>query len=517
MPDIEDGVKFSEFPSATPGNADVVVGLHDGDNAKFTVANLVLAIRQGLENIFIPKTRTVNGKALSSDITLTASDVGAQAEITTSGILKGDGAGGVSAAVAGTDYGTYSKPSGGIPASDLASGVIPTVPSAYTSNPEMDGTASPGSSGAWAKGDHVHPSDTSRVPVYGMGENLLDNADFRNPINQRGASSYTATGNSNYYSIDRWYLYGASRSLTIGTGYVTITPPSGATASLTQRPQLRYSDVAGTQMTISALLSSGELLAATNTIPANAPSSNTSLISAYSTVSGFVRLGYNNGFYFLFQTGTGTSLSVVKAKLEPGTEQTLCHNEGTDENPVWVPNEIPDYEAELIKCQTSTADSTDTYANKSLATEQELAYVETGTTASRNYAAGDYFCRNGLLHRAKTAIAIGASFTVGTNCESTTVGDEIQKKAIFSTTSSSPAVLSFGANARAMIFASSTNTNGMGLYAVASASTNATSVKALASGSAITMTSSGSTITVSSSTNVVYEILMLAGDLPTIS
>lgn len=56
----------------------------------------------------------------------------------------------------------YEKPSNGIPASDLASGVIPTVPSAYTSNPVMDGTASAGSSGSWAKGDHVHPTDTSR-------------------------------------------------------------------------------------------------------------------------------------------------------------------------------------------------------------------------------------------------------------------------------------------------------------------------------------------------------------------
>ena len=61
--------------------------------------------------------------------------------------------------------GAYVKPSGGIPASDLASGVIPSVPSAYTSNPKMDGTASPGSSTAWAKGDHVHPHDTSRATV----------------------------------------------------------------------------------------------------------------------------------------------------------------------------------------------------------------------------------------------------------------------------------------------------------------------------------------------------------------
>ena len=38
-----------------------------------------------------------------------------------------------------------------------------SVPSAYTSTPEMDGTASAGSSTSWAKGDHVHPSDTAKA------------------------------------------------------------------------------------------------------------------------------------------------------------------------------------------------------------------------------------------------------------------------------------------------------------------------------------------------------------------
>ena len=56
----------------------------------------------------------------------------------------------------------YQKPGSGIPGTDLASGVIPTVPSAYTSNPAMDGTASAGSSASFARGDHVHPTDTSR-------------------------------------------------------------------------------------------------------------------------------------------------------------------------------------------------------------------------------------------------------------------------------------------------------------------------------------------------------------------
>ena len=51
------------------------------------------------------------------------------------------------------------------------------VPSAYTNNPAMDGTASAGSSSSYAKGDHVHPTDTTRAPIdhkststdYGVG------------------------------------------------------------------------------------------------------------------------------------------------------------------------------------------------------------------------------------------------------------------------------------------------------------------------------------------------------------
>ena len=39
------------------------------------------------------------------------------------------------------------------------------VPSASSLTPEMDGTASTGSSTTWAKGDHVHPTDTSRAPL----------------------------------------------------------------------------------------------------------------------------------------------------------------------------------------------------------------------------------------------------------------------------------------------------------------------------------------------------------------
>lgn len=48
--------------------------------------------------------------------------------------------------------------------------------------------------------------------------------------------------------------------------------------------------------------------------------------------------------------------------------------------------------------------------NPANAKTAQLAYVETGTTASRNYSAGQYISLNGLLYTADTAIANGATF-----------------------------------------------------------------------------------------------------------
>jgi hypothetical protein len=39
---------------------------------------------------------------------------------------------------------------------------VPLAPAASNATPAMDGTAAPGSANAWARGDHVHPTDTSR-------------------------------------------------------------------------------------------------------------------------------------------------------------------------------------------------------------------------------------------------------------------------------------------------------------------------------------------------------------------
>ena len=172
----------------------------------------------------VPKTRTVNGKALSSNITLTASDVGATDEKVKQiplngmnsgkGVLFSSGTGGdqttstvyTSNKLMWNDYFTPSltiynsdrTKQGNLSYSHLYLGdnqssyrsylstttltanrqhILPDkggtvaltsdIPSATTTTPAMDGTAAVGTETTFAKGDHVHPSDTSKVSKSG--------------------------------------------------------------------------------------------------------------------------------------------------------------------------------------------------------------------------------------------------------------------------------------------------------------------------------------------------------------
>ena len=56
-------------------------------------------------------------------------------------------------------------------------------------------------------------------------------------------------------------------------------------------------------------------------------------------------------------------------------------------------------------------------SDTSKANQAQLAYVEAGTTASKNYTTGEYFCQGGELYRATASISSGASFS-SANCES---------------------------------------------------------------------------------------------------
>ena len=66
------------------------------------------------------------------------------------------------------------------------------------------------------KGKHVEMLNCN-VPL--APHNLLDNSDFRNPVNQRGATSYSTAGNE--YTIDRWKTQ-YNTGLTIENGYINV-------------------------------------------------------------------------------------------------------------------------------------------------------------------------------------------------------------------------------------------------------------------------------------------------------
>lgn len=59
------------------------------------------------------------------------------------------------------------------------------------------------------------------------------------------------------------------------------------------------------------------------------------------------------------------------------------------------------------------------------ADKTDIATVESGTTASRAYSVGELVYVSGTLYRVKTAIARGATFTIGTNVEVTNVSNAI--------------------------------------------------------------------------------------------
>lgn len=133
-------IPISQLPAATEAqSSDVLAGVQSGATKKFSLAVILNWIKN----------------------TLTPANIGAY-EKPSGGIPKTDLASGVQTSLGLADT-AYQLPSNGIPASDLASGVIPTVPSISTSTPNMDSTAAAGSTGQVSDAGHTHPSDTSKA------------------------------------------------------------------------------------------------------------------------------------------------------------------------------------------------------------------------------------------------------------------------------------------------------------------------------------------------------------------
>lgn len=173
--------------------------------------------------------------------------------------------------------------------------------------------------------------------------NLLDNWYFGNPINQRGQTAYTISGKLTY-TIDRWAANDGSTVSIAGNGLNLTIPES----SLYQYTGISYDEfklLANRKATFSVLTVSNELITVTVMLPTTIDA-----IKSLATAKGrnisigiSVHTSKSPLFVRIFQ-GTETLLA---AKLELGSEQTLAHQE----NGVWVLNEIPDYGEQLARCQ----------------------------------------------------------------------------------------------------------------------------------------------------------------------
>ena len=112
--------------------------------------------------------------------------------------------------------GTNIKTVGGY--SLLGSGNVPfpTVPIAWNTAPLMDGTASSGSGTSYARGNHRHPTDTSRQETLVSGTNiktingnsLLGSGDLT--VGGGGGSSYVIDVNMSSGSITSYDLHSAT-------------------------------------------------------------------------------------------------------------------------------------------------------------------------------------------------------------------------------------------------------------------------------------------------------------------
>lgn len=207
-----------------------------------------------------------------------------------------------------------------------------------------------------AASTNVEPGTNYNVwNVNYSNRNLLDNPWFT--VNQRGITSLTGKG----YFVDRWYSSNSNAMHTVADGIITLGNNGSGNSFCRQFiyepliPDKIYTlsflikgvakgyislnrsntDIIGTNMVYNDTFADWTIVSHTLTIPQDELDASISSIRC------------DNGY----------SYQIKAAKLELGSVSTLANDT------------IPDYGTEFVKCVTSTADSADTYANKTLLTE----------------------------------------------------------------------------------------------------------------------------------------------------
>lgn len=214
-------------------------------------------------------------------------------------------------------------------------------------------------------------AEMGKVLGYRPNPNLLDNAYFVNPVNQRGQAKYSGAG----YSFDRWQIRKGSSAASdddvltvevndgVGIEISNTSPTSQGWYAQLFEPRLPY----GTY-TLSILVSEvgfSDPDYDPSSDPEYDPDASTASMALYNSGGSYgtsysikkaglitatreVSESKNHNASFRIAVFKGRRLVITAIKLERGSTQTLAHQDA-DGN--WVLNEIPDYGMELLKCQ----------------------------------------------------------------------------------------------------------------------------------------------------------------------
>lgn len=182
-------------------------------------------------------------------------------------------------------------------------------------------------------------TDGSVVAVPGWSNpNLLINADFRNPVNRNGKTSYSGGGPT----IDGWQAYAGAPVVSLEDGAIKFSKGDWG-------QPLRIKGILPGTYTMSALASGGNFAAFSFSIPAGSgpatyyfdiPGTNLRMTFAYKWI-------VQSHLFYLTNNSDADDARVIAAKLERGPIQTLAHQDA-DGN--WVLNDPPDYDLQYALC-----------------------------------------------------------------------------------------------------------------------------------------------------------------------
>ena len=199
-----------------------------------------------------------------------------------------------------------------------------------------------------AKQDKLTGQPGQVVGFDGMGQayavpgwsnpNLLINADFRNPVNRNGKTSYSGGGPT----IDGWQAYAGAPVVSLEDGAIKFSKGDWG-------QPLRIKGILPGTYTMSALASGGNFAAFSFSIPAGSgpatyyfdiPGTNLRMTFAYKWI-------VQSHLFYLTNNSDADDARVIAAKLERGPIQTLAHQDA-DGN--WVLNDPPDYDLQYALC-----------------------------------------------------------------------------------------------------------------------------------------------------------------------